>query len=118
MGSEMCIRDRLLRLALSAAAVFVVAYFVPGITVDSWYTAAVVALVLGLVNILVRPILVVLTFPITIVTLGLFLFVINAALLLFVASFVEGFAVDGFLVALVGSVLISFISGLGNKLIA
>lgn len=108
----------ILRLALAAAAVFLVAYFVPGITVDSWYTAAVVALVLGLINILVRPILVILTLPITLLTMGLFLFAINAMLLLFVASFVEGFVVDGFWVALLGSVLISLISSLGNKLMA
>jgi putative membrane protein len=108
----------LTRLAIAAAAVMVAAYIVPGIIVTGLYAAVITALVLGVVNILVRPVLVILTLPITILTLGLFLFVINAALLLFVASFVEGFAVEGFVAALLGSVLISVVTSLGNKMIA
>ncbi len=108
----------LTRLAIAAAAVMVAAYIVPGIVVTGIYAAVITALVLGVVNILVRPVLVILTLPITILTLGLFLFVINAALLLFVASFIEGFAVEGFLAALLGSVLISVVTSLGNKMIA
>jgi putative membrane protein len=106
------------RLAVSVFAVLLAAYVVPGIVVDGFYAALMTAIVLGVVNLIVRPVLVVLTLPITIVTLGLFLFVLNAALLLFVASFVEGFAVDGFWVALLGSMLISVITSVGNKMLA
>lgn len=106
------------RLAIAVFAVLLTAYIVPGIAVDGFYAALITAVVLGVVNTLVRPVLVILTLPITILTLGLFLFVINAALLLFVASFVEGFAVSGFWVALLGSILISVIASVGNKMIA
>ena len=78
--------------------------------VESFFAAAVAALALGLANALIRPILVLLTLPVTIVTLGLFLFVINAALFWLVAQIVKGFAVQGFLAALVGSMLYSLIT--------
>lgn len=100
----------LVRWILSALALLAVAYLYPGVHVDSFFAAAVAALVLGLVNAVIRPVLVVLTLPVTIVTLGLFLFVINAALFWFVAQLVKGFAVEGFLAALVGSVLYSLIT--------
>ena len=100
----------LLRWLLNALALLAVAYLYPGVHVDSFFAAAIAALVLGLVNALIRPILVVLTLPVTIVTLGLFLFVINAALFWLVAQIVKGFAVEGFLAALVGSILYSLIS--------
>ena len=94
-----------------------VSYFIPGITVASFYTAIIVALVLGLLNMFVKPLLVILTLPITLLTLGLFMFVINAGLFLFAASFVEGFEVTGFITALIGSFLVSVVSALGNSLI-
>lgn len=100
----------LLRWLLSALALLAVAYLYPGVRVESFLAAVVAALVLGLANALIRPILVVLTLPVTIITLGLFLFVINAALFWFVAQIVKGFAVDGFLSALVGSLLYSVIT--------
>jgi putative membrane protein len=100
----------LVRWVLSALALLAVAYLYPGVHVDSFLAAAVAALVLGLVNAVIRPVLVVLTLPVTIVTLGLFLFVINAALFWFVAQLVKGFAVEGFLAALVGSILYSLIT--------
>jgi putative membrane protein len=78
--------------------------------VDSFLAAVVAALALGLANALIRPILVLLTLPVTIVTLGLFLFVINAALFWLVAQVIKGFSVDGFLAALVGSLLYSLIT--------
>ena len=100
----------LLRWLLSALALLAVAYLYPGVRVDSFLAAAVAALALGLANALIRPVLVVLTLPVTIVTLGLFIFVINAALFWFVAQVIKGFSVEGFLAALVGSILYSVIT--------
>ena len=100
----------LARWLLNAAALLAVAYLYPGVTVDDFVTALVAALVLGLVNAIVRPVLVILTLPATILTLGLFLFVINAFCFWFVAEAVRGFRVDGALGALVGSLLYSVIT--------
>ncbi len=105
------------RLCISALALLLAAYLIPGIHVASFYTALIVALVLGILNIFVRPLLVLLTLPITLVTFGLFVFVINAAIFWFVASFVEGFSVSGFFPALMGSLLISVVSAAANKLL-
>ena len=100
----------LARWVLNAAALLLVAYLYPGVSVSSFLAAAIAALVLGLVNALVRPILVILTFPVTLLTLGLFLFVINALLFWLVAELVPGFNVNGFLAALIGSILYSLIT--------
>ena len=100
----------LLRWLLSALALLAVAYLYPGVRVDSFFAAAVAALALGFANAILRPILVVLTLPVTIVTLGLFLFVINALLFWLVAELVQGFTVTGFWAALIGSVLYSVIT--------
>ena len=100
----------LARWLLNAAALLLVAYLYPGVMVETFFAAMIAALVLGLVNALVRPILVLLTLPVTILTLGLFLFVINALLFWFVAEIVQGFRVTGFWAALVGSVLYSVIT--------
>ena len=100
----------LARWVVNAAALLLVAYLYPGVAVASFFAAMIAALVLGLVNALVRPILVILTLPVTILTLGLFLFVINALLFWLVAEIVEGFRVTGFVAALVGSLLYSLIT--------
>jgi len=100
----------LLRWIVNAAALVAVAYLYPGVKVDDLVTALIAALVLGLVNAIVRPVLVILTLPATIVTLGLFLFVINAFCFWFVAEAVRGFRVEGAIAALVGSVLYSLIT--------
>ena len=100
----------LARWLLNAAALLLVAYLYPGVAVETFFAALIAALVLGLVNAVVRPILVLLTLPVTILTLGLFLFVINALLFWFVAEIVQGFRVTGFLDALVGSILYSLIT--------
>jgi len=100
----------LLRWLLNALALLAVAYLYPGVRVESFFSAAVAALALGLANALIRPILVVLTLPVTIITLGLFLFVINAALFWLVAQVIKGFYVQGFVAALVGSILYSLIT--------
>jgi putative membrane protein len=102
---------------LNAVALLAVAYLLPGITVASFGSALIAALVLGLVNMLVKPVLVLLTLPITIVTLGLFLIVLNALLFWFVGSVLKGFQVNGFWWAVGGAILYSIISGLLTKLI-
>jgi putative membrane protein len=95
---------------LSAIALLVVAYLYPGVQVQDWQAAAVAALVLGLVNTLVKPILVILTLPVTILTLGLFLLVINALCFWAVANLVPGFHVTGFWAAMLGAILYSVIT--------
>jgi len=100
----------LARWALNAAALLLVAYLYPGVRIESFFTALMAALVLGLINAVIRPILVILTLPVTLLTLGLFLFVINALLFWLVAEIVKGFHVEGFLAALIGSVLYSIIT--------
>lgn len=97
----------LLKWLLSALVILVLAYILPGITVSGFITALGVALVLGLVNAFIKPILVILTLPITILTLGLFMFVINALLVLLVSALVPGFQVAGFWSALLFSIVFS-----------
>ena len=92
---------------LAACALLVVAYLYPGVQVQSFTSALIAAAVIGLLNAVVRPILVVLTLPVTIVTLGLFLFVINALMFWAAASVLDGFRVNGFLAALLGSLIYS-----------
>lgn len=106
------------RLLFNALGLILIAEFIPGIQIDGFYAALIAALVLGLLNIVVRPILFLLTLPITILTLGLFSFILNALLFLFAASFIDGFSVDSFWYALLGSVLMSFISTAGSRFIA
>jgi putative membrane protein len=105
------------KLVLIILALFLVAYYIPGISVDSFYTAFIAALLLGLANLIIKPILLILTLPITVLTLGLFTFVINGALFWFIASFVEGFEVSGFLVAIIGAFIVSIVSWIGNKIL-
>lgn len=90
---------------LSASALLFVAYVYSGVEVRSFATAMIAALVIGLLNAVVRPVLVVLTLPVTVLTLGLFLFVINALLFWAAAAVLDGFVVHGFLAALIGSLL-------------
>ncbi len=97
----------IVRWLLLAAALLAVAYFHPGIEIRSFGSALIAAFVLGLLNTLLRPVLVVLTFPVTLVTLGLFLFVINAALFYVSARLLDGFNVEGFGAALIGSLVYS-----------
>ena len=97
----------IVRWLLLAAALLLVAHVYSGVTVASFGTAMIAALVLGLLNTLVRPLLVLLTFPVTLVTLGLFLFVINAAMFWAAARVLDGFNVAGFGAALLGSIIYS-----------
>ena len=97
----------LVRWILLAAALLLVAHLYPGVTVASFSSALIAALVLGLFNTLVRPLLVLLTLPVTLLTLGLFLFVINALMFWAAASVLGGFNVAGFGAALIGSLIYS-----------
>ncbi|MFA5371530.1 MAG: phage holin family protein [Sideroxydans sp.] len=96
--------------SLNSLALFAVASLVPGIQVDGFFTAFVAALVLGLVNTIIRPIFLVLTLPVTVVTLGLFIFVINGLLFWFAGSILRGFVVDGFWYGVLGAVVYSIFS--------
>ena len=104
----------LVRWLISALAVMLVAYVVPGITVQNFVAALLVALVLGLANAFVRPILVFLTLPITVLTLGFFVLIINAFLFLVTAHLVPGFVVDGFWPAFWGSIILALIGWVAN----
>ncbi len=97
----------IVRWMLLAAALLLVAHLYPGVTVASFGAALIAAFVLGLLNTLVRPLLVLLTLPVTLLTLGLFLFVINALMFWACASLLDGFNVAGFTAALIGSLLYS-----------
>jgi len=99
----------ILKWVLSAAALLLVAYLYPGVQVASFGAALIAALVIGLLNMLVRPVLVVLTIPITILTLGLFLFVINALMFWSASGILAGFHVSGFVAALIGSLIYSLL---------
>jgi putative membrane protein len=101
----------------SAFVLLGIAYFLPGVEVSGIYIALITALLLGLVNAIIRPILLVLTLPINILTLGLFTWVINGLLFWFVASFVAGFSVAGFWNAVLGALILSAGSWLINKLL-
>ena len=96
----------------NSVAIWLTAYFLRAVTVASWTEAFVAGLVLTLINAIVRPILVLLTLPITIVTLGLFYFVITAICLLITARLVDGFAVQGFFGTIIASILISIFSAI------
>lgn len=97
-------------IAAVALALLVAAYLIPGVHIDGLGAAVIGAVVLGLLNALVRPVVTILTLPITILTLGLFIFVINATMFLVAAAFIDGFTVDTFFDALLGSFTVSVVS--------
>ena len=97
---------------LNSIALMGVAYLMPSIDVSSFWSALVAALLLGLVNTIIRPILILLTLPATVLTLGLFIFVINGLLFWMVGSFVQGFVVAGFWAGVIGAIVYSIISWL------
>ena len=107
----------LLRWLINALAVLLAAYVIPGIAVSDFYAAIIVALMFGILNALVRPLLILLTLPINILTLGLFTLVINALLLWFVGTVVQGFTVASFGAAFWGALLIWCVSWLTNTLL-
>lgn len=99
------------------AAILLSSMLIPGIRVDTLSTVLIAAGLLGLVNIIIKPVLIILTLPLNILTLGLFSFVINAFLLKLVAYFVPGLEIEGFLAALLGALVISFVNWLSNRFI-
>ncbi len=108
----------LIRVFVNAFAIYLIAHVVPGIEVGSILTALGAGLVLGLINAIVRPILVVLTLPVTLVTLGLFLFVLNGVCLWLTAQLVRGFEVHGFWAAVFGALLVSVVSWILNAFVS
>jgi putative membrane protein len=108
----------LLTWLVAAISLMITAYFVPGFEIASWTAAAIAAIILGLVNAIIRPIFVLLTFPITLFTFGLFLLVINAFMLWLVGFLTPGFVVTGFLPALIGSIVLTLVATLLGSLVA
>ena len=109
--------DILIKILVNGLAVFATAYILPGVHVENFVTAIIVGVVLGIINAFVKPILVVLTLPITIVTLGLFYLVLNALLILLVSQIVSGFTIDNFWWALLFGFVMSVVSWFLNMLI-
>lgn len=105
----------LIRWLLNVIMVILVTYIVPGISVKSFYTALIVALIYGILNAIIRPILVILTLPINLITLGLFTLVINAGLFWLVSSIVKGFEIAGFWAAFFGALVLWIFSFITNS---
>lgn len=99
----------LLSIILTGIAVAIAAYLIPGVVIEDFITAIVVAVVLGLVNAFIRPIILLLTLPLNIMTLGLFTFIINALMIMLTAVIVPGFAVSNFWTALLFSIIVSLV---------
>jgi len=108
----------LIRWIVITTAILLAAVILPGIHVESLAAALAAAAILGIINTFMRPVLLILTLPLTILTLGLFAFIINALMLLLVSAFVPGFKIDGFGWAFLGALLISVISWIANRFIS
>ncbi len=106
----------IVKLLINALAIFLVGSFLPGIHVSTYMTALIVALVLGVLNMLVRPILFLITLPINILTLGLFTFVLNGLMFWAVSLFILDFKIDGFWWAVIGAIIVSIVSTIGDRL--
>lgn len=107
----------LVRFLLNGVAVLLTAYLLPGVDVTNYETGLITALVLSIANVIIKPILIVLTIPITVVTLGLFLLVINAIIILIADYFVPGFSVNGFWWALAFSLIMSIFNSIINDIL-
>lgn len=107
----------LIRFAVVALSLALAAHFISGFHVDGWVTLLLAALIFGVVNAVVKPILVLLTFPITLVTLGLFLIVINAAMLGLTAWLLPGFTIDGFVPALLGWLIVTLVGWVASRIL-
>ena len=110
-------KDVIVRTLVVAIGIWVAAKLVPGIHVGSGGSLLLAAIALGLINALIRPLIVLLTLPFTLLTLGLFLLVVNAAMLQLADWFVSGFSVDGFFSAVVGSIVVSLLSWVASRFI-
>ncbi|MCX6267720.1 MAG: phage holin family protein [Bacteroidetes bacterium] len=105
------------KLLLTSVAILIAGYFLPGIHVSSFWTALLVALVLSFLNVFLKPLMVILTIPFTVITFGLFLLVINAFIIMIAGAWVNGFKVDGFWWAMLFSIILSVISSLLERLV-
>ena len=108
----------LARLVLNGIAIIIAAWLLPGLHLADTFSALIAGAILGFVNAIVRPVLLLLTFPLTLVTLGLFIFVVNASCLALTAALVPGFSIDGFWWALIGALLVSVMSWILNGIFA
>lgn len=102
--------NTIINLLIKSLAVFIAAYLIPGINVESFFTAVVVAVVLGLINTLIKPIIIILTLPINIMTLGIFTLVINGLLIILTSKIVPGFFVSGFWAAISFSIVLFIVN--------
>ncbi len=107
----------LTRWLVITVAILLASTILPGIRVESLETAIIAAAILGVINTFLRPVLLILTLPLTVLSLGVFAFVLNALMLLLVAYFVHGFEIDGFFWAFLGSLIISIVSWIANRFI-
>ena len=103
--------NAIIRIIISTISIMVVAHILPGVEVASWYTGFIVAIIITLLNTFIRPILIILTLPITIITLGLFLLIINGFIVLIAHHFINGFRVESLWIAIIFSLLVSLING-------
>ena len=105
-----------IQLLINALAFYITAYIIPGMAITGWQTLIVVAVVWGILTTIVKPLLIILTLPINILTLGLFTFVINALLLLITSSLVPGFKIAGFGTALLAAIVLTIVNGFLSRL--
>lgn len=114
--ARMSSMNLVVNLLVNGLAVFITAYILPGVGVENYLVALIVAVVLGLANTILKPLLILFTLPVTVITFGLFLFVINALLILIVDNLVPGFTVESFWWALAFSLVLSLVSSFLNSL--
>ncbi len=107
----------ILRWVINAGTLIAIAYYIPGISVQSFYSALIAALILGLINALIRPVILLLTLPVNILTLGLFTFVINALMFWLASTIVKGFYVAGFWPAFWGALIMTLVSWVVGSLL-
>ena len=106
-----------LKLLITSLTIIIAAYFIPGVKIASFWTAIVVALVMGIVNTIIKPVVLFFTLPLTVLTLGLFTFVVNGLMILLVAYFVPDFQVSSFFTAVVFSIAVTVINWVLTKLV-
>jgi putative membrane protein len=107
----------IIKILLTAFAVFIISNILPGIVIDNYTTAIIVAVILGILNLIAKPIFVILTIPLTIISLGLFLFVINAVIVMIAGYFINGFLVTNIFWALLFSIILSITESILYKLL-
>lgn len=108
----------LVKILILALAIYIASYIIPGVTINSTSTLFVVSIVLGLINTFVKPVLVILTIPLTIITLGIFLLILNGILILLVGNIVPGFYVSSLFTAIIFSIVVSIISSLLSRFVS